>query len=510
MAEADGRSNFVSGDRRRGGILLHPTSLPGPFGSGELGEEARRWLDFLSAAGQRLWQVLPLGPTGYGDSPYQSFSSFAGNPLLISMSELRDQGLLSASELGPLTELPQDRVDFGALIPLRNGLLRRAAARFLAAGAEPGFHAFVQANRSWLDDFVLFMALKEEHGGGIWLDWPETERSRDPRALAVARERLADRLRELAVLQYWFFSQWEALRSYAAQRDIVIIGDLPIFVALDSADTWSAQQLFDLDADGQPRNVAGVPPDYFSATGQRWGNPLYLWDRHEADGFSWWIRRVEQNLQLFDLLRIDHFRAFEAYYSIPASEPTAIRGTWLPGPGQPLFTALREHLGELPVIAEDLGIITPEVEALRDANGLPGMRVLQFAFGGNPRDPYLPHNHVPRSVVYTGTHDNDTTAGWYANAGEEERDLARRYLGAHDEQVPWQLLRSAYASVAEMALVPLQDVLGLGSEGRMNTPGQAGGNWSWRFSWDETGSWAAPVLRDLCLVFGRLPAEPDA
>lgn len=507
MVEADGRSNFLTGDTRRGGILLHPTSLPGSSGTGELGSHAYRWLDFLKAAGQRLWQVLPLGPTGYGDSPYQSFSSFAGNPLLISTELLVQDGWLEAAELKVLEALPRDHVDFGRLIPEKTRLLQLAARRFLQAGATPGFRQFVAAQADWLEDFVLFMALKTEHGGGVWTDWPAAERSREPAALQIARERNAAALEELRVQQFWFFSQWQALRSHAAERDIQIIGDLPIFVAMDSADTWAAQQLFDLDDDSRPLNVAGVPPDYFSATGQRWGNPLYLWDRHRADGYAWWIRRVRQSLQLFDRLRVDHFRGFEAYYSIPASEPTAVRGEWIRGPGQELFTALASALGELPLIAEDLGIITPAVEELRDRNSLPGMRVLQFAFGGNPRDPYLPHNHVPNSLVYTGTHDNDTTLGWYLSASEAERDLARRYLGAEDEDVPWLLLRWAFASVADMALVPLQDVLGLDSSARMNTPGKAGGNWSWRFDWEQPGNWAAPVLRDLSLIYGRLPAE---
>lgn len=507
MPEADGRSNFVSGDSRRAGLLLHPTSLPGELGSGELGREAYRWLDFLSAAGQRVWQVLPLGPTGYGDSPYQSFSSFAGNPLLISLGELVQDGWLQEAELAPLRALGQERIDYGAMIPIRNRLLDLASSRLLAAGVPAGFTDFCRAEAGWLEDYVLFMALKDEHGGGIWLDWPEAERSREEAALQAARERNSERLQQLRVRQWWFFSQWSALRSYAAERDISILGDLPIFVALDSADTWANQELFDLAPDGSPNNVAGVPPDYFSATGQRWGNPLYLWERHLETGFDWWAARVARNLQLFDRLRIDHFRGFEAYYSIPASEPTAVNGQWKPGPGQQLFTALAERLGELPVVAEDLGIITPEVEALRDANGFPGMRVLQFAFGGNPRDPYLPHNHVPGCVVYTGTHDNDTTAGWYRSAPEDERDRVRRYLGVNDEQVPWMLLRAAFASVAELALVPLQDVLGLDSGGRMNTPGQAAGNWSWRFSWDDLGGWAAPVLRELAMIYGRLPGQ---
>ena len=505
MSEADGRSNFVAGDSRRAGILLHPSSLPGSYGIGELGPEAQRWLEFLHSAGQRVWQVLPLGPTGYGDSPYQSFSSFAGNPLLISVELLAAEGWLSQEELQPLRALPAERVDFGRLIPLKFPLLQQAARRFLAAGAAPDYRQFVSEQALWLEDYVLFMALKQENGGRSWIEWPAGVRRREAALLAEARERNAALLEELRVQQYWFFRQWQALRQRAAELDITIIGDLPIFVALDSADTWADQELFDLDDQGQPNSVAGVPPDYFSATGQRWGNPLYLWDLHEQRGFDWWIHRVRSSLRLYDLLRIDHFRGFEAYYRIPADEPTAVNGQWLKGPGQALFTALERALGSLPVIAEDLGIITPEVEELRDANGLPGMRVLQFAFSGNPRDPYLPHNHVPGCVVYTGTHDNDTTRGWYGAAPEAEKDLVRRYLGCDDEQAPWALLRAAFASVADTAIVPLQDVLGQGSEARMNTPGQAGGNWSYRFDWSEPGDWAAPVLRELAFMYGRLP-----
>ena len=495
----------ADGQRRRAGLLLHPTSLPGDLGSGELGPEAFRWLEFLEQAGQRLWQVLPLGPTGYGDSPYQSLSSFAGNPLLISLELLRDRGLLSDDELEPLRRLPQDRISFGELIPLRGRLLDLAAGRLLAAGEPAAFREFCVREADWLEDYVLFSTLKAANGGAAWLDWPEGERLRDPAALQAARERNAGLLERLRVQQWWFMEQWTALRAEANRRGIALLGDLPIFVALDSADAWAARELFDLDASGRPQNVAGVPPDYFSATGQRWGNPLYVWERHARDGFSWWTRRVAHNLRLFDELRIDHFRGFESFYSIPAEEPTAVRGEWLPGPGLELFRALEGKLGALPVIAEDLGVITPKVDALREACGFPGMKVLQFAFAGGPEDPYLPHNHVPRSVVYTGTHDNDTTAGWYATTTEQERDLVRRYFGVADGAAPWALLRAAQASVAELAIAPLQDVLGLGSEGRMNIPGQAGGNWSWRFGWEQPGDWAAAMLRELATLYGRLP-----
>ena len=506
-AEAAGRRSHWEANRaRRAGILLHPTSLPGQYGIGELGQEAHEWLDFLQAAGQRLWQVLPLGPTGYGDSPYQSFSSFAGNPLLISTATLLEEGFLEPGEVAGLEALPADRVDFGAVIPLKGELLSVAARRFLDAGVQSEeFTAFCEAEAAWLEPYVLFSALKQEHGGGVWTAWPEPERKAHEPALAAARERNARSIAEARVLQYWFSRQWRALRRAAAERDILILGDVPIFVAFDSADTWANQQLFDLGTTGEPRSVAGVPPDYFSATGQRWGNPLYLWDRHAEEGYAWWISRMRASLGVFDLVRIDHFRGFESYWSIPATEETAVHGEWLPGPGQALFTALRDALGDrLPVIAEDLGIITPEVEALRDAFGLPGMRILQFAFSGDPRDPYLPHNHVPGCVVYTGTHDNDTTPGWYRSTTDAERDLVRRYLGVGDAEAAWALVRAAYGSVADLAIVPLQDVLGQGSDARMNTPGRAGGNWSYRFSSRQLAGWAAPVLHDLALVFGRL------
>jgi 4-alpha-glucanotransferase len=491
---------------RRSGLLLHPTSLPGGFGIGELGSEAFRWLDFLAAAGQSVWQVLPLGPTGYGDSPYQAFSSFAGNPYLLSVELLAEEGLLQPAELEPLRQLRQDRVDYGALIPLKLGLLELAAARFgrtATPAQRAGLDAFSAANSDWLDDFALFTALKEENGGRSWLEWDAPLRLRDAAALARARERLAGAITRVRLWQWWFERQWQAVRNHAHHKGVELLGDLPVFVALDSADAWANQELLQLDADGRPLAVAGVPPDYFSVTGQRWGNPLYDWPRHEASGFAWWIRRVRANLRLYDRLRIDHFRAFEAYWRIPAGEATAVNGTWSPGPGQKLFSALQLALGTLPLIAEDLGVITPEVEALRDDNNLPGMKVLQFAFGGDPHDPYLPHGYPRNCVVYTGTHDNDTTAGWYATLGESERSFVRRYLGCDDRQVPWQLLRVALLSVADLAVLPLQDVLGLGSEARMNTPGRAGGNWAWRFSWEQPGAWAAPVLHDLAFVAGR-------
>lgn len=494
---------------RRSGILLHPTSLPGPHGIGELGAEARAWIDFLAAAGQRAWQVMPLGPTGYGDSPYQCFSSFAGNPYLIDLGALAEEGWLASGELEPLRALPERAVDFGTLIPLKVERLTLAADRFLAGASaqqRAELAAFVERS-AWLEDFALFMAVKNSQGGRAWGEWPAPLRDRQDAALAAARAELAGEIRRIEVWQFWFSRQWDAVKEYANARGVLVIGDVPIFVSLDSADAWANRELFHLGEDGGPVVVAGVPPDYFSATGQRWGNPLYRWDVLASRGFDWWIERVRAALTTVDLLRIDHFRGFAAYWEIPASEPTAVKGRWVDGPGQALFDALAGALGELPLIAEDLGVITPDVEELRDANGLPGMKVLQFAFGGGSDDPYLPHNYPRNAVVYTGTHDNDTTRGWYAAAPAHERDFVRRYLARDDERLSWDLIRLALASTADLAIVPLQDVLDLGPEARMNTPGVASGNWSWRFTWHDVPTWVAPELAQMSELYGRLPTD---
>lgn len=493
---------------RSAGILLHPTSLPGPHGIGSLGDQAYRWIDFLEAAGQRLWQVLPLGPTGYGDSPYQSFSAFAGNPYLIDLDLLRHDGLLGDDDLAAGGDFPAERVDFGAVIPFKLAALGRAFEHFEAGAAGQlggAFEEFEREQGYWLDDFALFMALKEEHGGGAWNRWPADVRERDPEALERVRGELATEIRRHRVWQFLFYRQWQGVKRYANERGIAVIGDIPIFVSYDSADTWANSDLFWLDAEGNPTVIAGVPPDYFSATGQRWGNPLYRWGRMAERGFDWWIDRFRSSLEFYDLIRIDHFRGFEAYWEIPASEPTAVRGRWVRGPGQPFFDAVSAALGELPVIAEDLGVITPEVEALRDRNRLPGMKVLQFAFAGDASDPYLPHNYPHRSAVYTGTHDNDTTLGWYRQAPEAERDKVRRYLARDDDAVVWELMRLALSSVADLAVVPLQDVMGLGSEARMNIPGRASGNWGWRYLPEQLERWLAPQLREMAELYGRSP-----
>jgi len=492
---------------RASGILLHPTSLPGAGGIGVLGAEARAWVDFLVAAGQRLWQVMPLGPTGYGDSPYQCFSAFAGNPYLIDPSELVAEGWLTEDDLAPLTALPRERVDYGRLIRLKLEVLTRAADA--AAGRPyPKFDEFVATHDApWLEDYAHFMAIKESVGGGSWSEWPSALRRREPTAMAAALEELQPAIQRHKLWQYWFFRHWHAVRSYANERGVSIVGDVPIFVSLDSADTWANPELFHFDEPGKPSVVAGVPPDYFSATGQRWGNPLYRWDVMQQTGFAWWIERIRATLALVDIVRVDHFRGFCASWEIPASEPTAVRGRWVKAPGNELFEALRRSFPDLPVIAEDLGVITPDVEELRDSFGLPGMKVLQFAFGGGADDPYLPHNYDKNCVVYSGTHDNDTTLGWYSQAPEAERDFARRYLGRGDENIAWEFVRLALASAANTAIVPLQDVIGLGTEGRMNTPGQAAGNWTWRFTWEMIPYWVAPQLRELAEVFGRVGGE---
>lgn len=492
--------------KRTSGILLHPTSLPGPFGIGELGSDALRWVDWLASAGQTQWQVMPLGPTGYGDSPYQCFSAFAGNPYLISLERLAQDGLLDADDLASARSLPERRVDYGPVIATKIEALRRATKRFHDR-AEPdeqqAFARFRERHAAWLGDYSLFMALKDANDGRPWNEWAPPLRDREPAALEAARRDLADDIRRHDTWQYWFDLHWRAVRDRAHEHGIEIVGDLPIFIAFDSADAWAHRDLFFFADDGSPSVVAGVPPDYFSDTGQRWGNPLYRWKRMRDNGFAWWIERFRSTLDFVDVIRVDHFRGFEAYWEIPANEPTAVRGRWVRGPGQAFFDAVREALGELPIIAEDLGVITPEVDALREANGLPGMKVLQFAFAGSADDPYLPHNYASHCVVYTGTHDNDTTQGWFATAPEEERDLVRRYLACDDASVAIEFVRLASASVADVAIFPLQDALGLGSEARMNTPGKAEGNWSWRFGWDDLPDWLAPHLREMAQLFGR-------
>ena len=494
----------VTEQRRSSGILLHPTSLPGEFGIGELGQEARDFLDFLVAAGQSLWQVLPLGPTSFGDSPYQSFSAFAGNPLLLSTDALLRDGLVTDDDVAALRALPQDHVDFGPLIDAKFALLHVAYARAQEqAGAKTGTW-----DAAWLEEYALFMALKDRHHGAVWNTWAPELARRDPAALAQARQELADSISFYRFCQERFFDDWDDLKREAHERGIAIIGDLPIFVAYDSADVWAHQDQFSLDEQGRPTAVAGVPPDYFSATGQLWGNPLYRWETMARDDYSWWIERLRMALTQFDHVRIDHFRGFAAYWAIPAEDKTAVNGRWQPGPGVDFFEVVARELGELPIIAEDLGLITEDVASLRDRFNLPGMKVLQFA-PSDPQNPYLPHQYAPNYVVYTGTHDNDTTRGWWATATPDERTFLTRYLGTAptDDTIAWELIRLALGSVARTAVVPLQDLLNLGSEGRMNTPGKEQGNWGWRFDAIMLTPEIAARLRDLTELFARLPEQ---
>lgn len=493
---------------RSSGIILHPTSLPGPDGIGDLGPEAYRWVNFLEKCGFRLWQLLPLSPTGYGDSPYQSFSAFAGNPYLISPALLVEDDLLDFSDLSDRPEFPAERVDYGPVIQWKLILLDRAFARFQKnppAGMKEELQQFQAREASWLEDFALFMAIKESQGMVSWENWPKPYRTREAQALREFRTSNPGAIERIVFLQFLFFRQWEKLREYTRAKGIQIIGDIPIFVAYDSADAWSHPELFFMDAEGKPTFVAGVPPDYFSPTGQLWGNPIYKWDVHKATGYAWWIERVRATLKLFDTIRLDHFRGFAGYWEIPAGMPTAEIGRWAPGPGSDLFEAIRASLSDLPIIAEDLGEITPDVIELRESLGLPGMKVLQFAFQTNANDPFLPHNFPRNCVAYTGTHDNDTTVGWYQTALEKEKDFARRYLARSGDDIAWDAIRVIWSSVANFALAPMQDFLNLGTEARMNQPGRLGGNWSWRLSADTlTDEELISRIREMNTLYSRL------
>jgi 4-alpha-glucanotransferase len=503
---------------RSSGILLHPTSLPGRFGIGDLGEEAYRFADFLSASGQSLWQVLPLGPTGYGDSPYACYSAFAGNTLLISPDRLIETGLLTSDDLADAPAFAESLVDFESVHKFKHKILRKAYERFAAMSdtdLRRGFERFCANQSPWLEDYALFRALKDVHGGKSWHEWDAPYVRRDQNALARAREALRNEIEAQRFYQFLFDKQWSELKSYCHERGIKLIGDIPIFVAHDSADVWTNPDQFKLDQDGRPTVVAGVPPDYFSKTGQLWGNPLYNWDRMIADGFKWWIKRVDATLQTVDILRIDHFRGFVACWEIPGGDQTAERGRWVEAPGRELFIAIRNALGRLPIIAEDLGVITPDVENLRDDFGFPGMRILQFGFSSDPKNQDLPHNYHPNVVVYTGTHDNDTTVGWFKSVAgegstrdaeqiERERSFALRYLNTEGLEIHWDFIRAVLASCANTAVVPLQDVLGLGTEARMNLPNSTSGNWSWRFKAGSLNDDLAKRLRDLSEVNGRV------
>ncbi len=481
--------------QRRAGILLHITSLPGGGACGTLGAEAYRFVDFLAAAGHSVWQTLPVGPTHDDGSPYQCLSLHAGNAEFISVEALVEAGWLDAVPAAP---------------PLWSTLLDQARRGFQQR-AQPDqqrqYADFVAAEAHWLEDYALFRALREAHQHAAWVDWPAPLRDREPAALAAARQRFHEQIQGIFFEQFVFMRQWLALKAYANRHGVLLFGDMPIFVAHDSADVWAQRDYFQLGADGRPTVVAGVPPDYFSATGQRWGNPHYRWDRMRQDGFQWWITRVKSQLRLFDLVRIDHFRGFEAYWEIPADHDTAMHGRWVQAPGDALFKTLCAYFDPLPVVAEDLGIITAEVDALRLSYGFPGMKILQFAFDGGPANPYLPHNHRTLSVVYTGTHDNDTTVGWYKALPPHAREYVCDYLHCASEAMPWPLIRACMASVATLAVIPMQDALALDGRHRMNTPGTDAGNWRWRFEWAQADAALAPRLRRFAEIYGRVPPK---
>ncbi|HMO44605.1 MAG TPA: 4-alpha-glucanotransferase [Rubrivivax sp.] len=499
---------------RASGVLLHPTSLPGPHGSGDCGPAAYHFVDWLVSAGQSLWQILPLTAIGAGNSPYSGSSAFAGNALLIDLAELQQQGWLDAGELEPVDGLRHERVDYAAVRPYRMQRLERAAQRFFALPASDArrgdFDAFRERHAGWLADYGLFMALDELHPRSGWCGWPAALARREPAALAQAAQTHAARIGFWCFVQWCFYRQWLRLRDYANQRGVQIVGDLPIFIAHHSAEVWAHQSLFELGPDGMPTVVAGVPPDFFSATGQRWGNPLYRWPVHARSGYAWWVQRMRLAFELVDIVRIDHFRGFAGYWEIPASEATAVHGRWRDGPGAALFKAINAALGPMPIIAEDLGLITPDVAALRRRFSFPGMRILQFAFGGEASNTFLPHHHECDSVVYPGTHDNDTSVGWWAAAGEHEREFARAYLDTGGADIAWTLIRAACASVADTAIYAMQDVLALPTEARMNFPGQANGWWQWRMHWSQVHDWHAQRLHELCRLYGRLPRAETA
>lgn len=484
--------------RRQGGVLLHPTSLP----SGDLGPDAYHFADFLAAAGVGVWQVLPLGATHSDRSPYQCLSVHAGNPQMISPTLAAERGWLRPELAQP--PVPADEAELGAwrrqvCLQAHEGFQRGATAEDRQA-----LEAFCATESFWLDDYALYVALRRRYDLLPWSEWPAKLRDRDPRALNAARKSLSEAVAQERFEQFLFAQQWQALRSHANGRGVSLFGDMPIFVAFDSADVWARREYFDLDEHGRPRTVAGVPPDYFSATGQRWGNPHYRWEVMAQDGYRWWLERMGSQLRLYDLVRIDHFRGFEAYWEIPASEATAVGGHWVKSPGQALFSALHERFDPLPVVAEDLGEITQEVLDLRDRFGLPGMRVLHFAFDGGADNVHLPYNHEPNSVVYTGTHDNDTTLGWFQALPEGLRQRIYDYLDMSPEPMPWLLVRCALASVARLAVIPMQDLLGLDSAHRMNRPGTTEGNWRWRFQWEQVPADTAGRVRHLLELYGRL------
>jgi len=498
---------------RRSGVLLHPTSLSGPDGIGDLGAASRNWIQFMMDAEFGTWQILPLGPTGYGDSPYQSFSTYAGNPLLISLDEVDREGCLPEDLAGDRERPGEGLVDFGRLIPLKVGYLTRVAEAFQSrapAEIQSAYRSFCEEHCNWLDDYALFMAIKDHHQGVPWVEWPRALRMRKRRAIESFEREYEDDVQRYKLWQFFFFRQWDAVHRSCTDAGIEIIGDIPFFVAHDSADVWAHPELYHLDRSGNSTVVAGVPPDIFSPTGQRWGNPLYRWDVLKQEDYHWWIERILHTLTMVDVVRLDHFRGFESYWEVPASSPTAEVGEWIPGPGADFFHTLEEKVGRLPIIAEDLGLITQPVLELRDQFELPGMKVLFFAFTGDPDHAYLPHNYTSNFVVYTGTHDNNTARGWFDNASEEIRHFCRSYLATDGADIAWDFIRAAWSSVAERAVAPLQDFLGLGSDGRMNFPGRAEGNWSWRVLPQQLNDELIKRIYDMNWMYSRIRTQkPD-
>ncbi len=492
--------------KRYSGILMHPSSLPGKEGIGTLGAAAYKWIDYLEKARQKLWQILPLGHTGYGDSPYQCFSTFAGNPILIDLQDLVEHGLLRHEDIPENPSSDLTKVDYGPVIEQKYKTLRKAYQKFTEhefADLKSGYTEFSMQYAAWLDDYALFLVLKDHFGGKPWFEWTDAYRMRHESAMENIRQAKKSEIEFYKFCQFLFFKQWRKIRAYAKEKNISIIGDLPLYVALDSADAWSRPEVFQLDENRMPKAVAGVPPDYFSATGQLWGNPLYDWDALKNRGYDWWVERILACFDLYDILRIDHFRGFAAYWSVPWGDETAMNGKWIDGPGYDLFRVVEEKLGKLPIIAEDLGVITPDVEELRDRCGFPGMKVLHFAFHSKDGNQYLPHNYVRNAVVYTGTHDNNTTIGWYNEIEDFAKDNVHTYLATDGTDIHWKMIRLAWSSVAKYAVVPFQDILGLDKEGRMNIPGTSGGNWQWRFTdsgWDENN---ADILAFMTRLFDR-------
>jgi 4-alpha-glucanotransferase len=491
---------------RLSGVLLHPTSLPGKYGIGTLGKAAFDFIDFLVRSKQRYWQILPLGPTGYADSPYQCFSSHAGNPNLIDLDLLVKSRLLHEDDLADYPHFDDQKIDYEAVQQTRLPLLKKAFQSFslYADNVEKlAYRNFLKNQSKWINDYALFRAIKANRHQNPWHQWEDPLKKREPEALKAIQTLLHEEIDFHKFMQFLFFRQWLAVKEYAHNHKVKIIGDIPLYVALDSADAWANPEIFEFDSDLNPIRVGGVPPDYFSETGQLWGNPLFRWDVLKETGYRWWIDRIKTNLFLYDIIRIDHFRGFAAYWAVPYTEKTAIKGEWIDCPGKDFFDALRVEFGDLPIIAEDLGVITPDVEELRDSFNLPGMKILQFAFDSSEANDYIPHNYIKNCIVYTGTHDNDTVAGWFKNATEDDRKYVLDYLQTHETDIHWSFIRLAWASVAYTAIVPMQDILGLDTSARMNLPGTTQNNWQWRAKASHFTDSLTERLAHMTILYGR-------